>query len=94
MKTITELISESPIGTVFNTEDSLPEASALTNTMLGKTFRCVKSVQVIECEDGCTMTLTSYAPGFDPATLEEDKEDSEEDDDELQFGDIEYNDPY
>lgn len=76
MKTITELISENPIGTVFNTEESLPEASSFTKIMLGKTFRCVRTEQVIECEDGSTMTLKNYMPGYE----ETEEEDEEEDD--------------
>jgi len=84
MKTITDLISENPIGTVFNTEESLPEASSFTKIMLGKTFRCVRVVQVIECEDGSTMTLKNYVPGFesDPVESIEDDEDDREDEDE------------
>lgn len=64
MKTITELISEEPIGTEFITENVLPDANRFTKIMLGKKFRCVRTIHVIECEDGSTMTLKNCVPGF------------------------------
>lgn len=87
MKTINELISEKPIGTVFNTEESLPEASDFTKIMLGKSFRCVRQIQVIECEDGSTMTLKNYIPGFesDPVDDIEDDEESEDEEDDWEI---------